>query len=492
MKTLLRSTFRVEPSDDQTLFLRNFQALKDSGIVFDIPEDEAIWGYVQNFVSQHQHVPDSSSIRSYFNRNSQVTIVDRMETLCVERPKSQGDFVQVLNSRVEDRKIRIFSDLIKDAARILETGIAVKEGKEERILKGPEQAARYIMDNSHRVLITTTGVKLSGDITTDGESFQSEYERVENDPLAGIGQFCGVKQIDEAIKGAKRGELWTHAAFTGGLKSTFAFNWCYNQAVYYKHSSALASLEMPYPQVRRIFYALHSCHPKFDKVRRSLGIGKSLRYDKIRDGELSEVEKKFLFDHVVKDLNDPDNNYGHIHIEVSDPDKSDYTVEDLKSRLQLLYQKDPGIRMLVIDHAGLMQSRSRYNSTTERLNEVLRDLKRLSMNFNRGMGMAVVALFQISREGFKSAEKSGGRYNLTHLSYANEAERSSDVVTAGWVDDELRESNLLKFQCLKTRDHKPFPDFYAGVLWDCRRLYTTTEMMGSTVKQAGQEIDLDL
>jgi len=298
--------------------------------------------------------------------------------------------------------------------------------------------------------------------------------------------------MDEAVKGAKRGELWTHAAFTGGLKSTLALNWHYNQAIYYRHSSILISLEMPYRQVRRILYAMHSEHPKFFEIRKALKIGRSLDYEKIRDGELTPAEKQFLVNYVVPDFNDPANQYGHIHIEVADPDKSDFTVNDLNTRLALLHQKDPAIQMVTVDHAGLMQSRGSYRSTTERLNEVLRDLKRLAMSFNRGMGIAVIALFQISREGYKSAEKSGGRYNLTHLSYANEAERSSDIVTAGWVDDELRESNMVKFQCLKSRDNAPFADFYSGVLWPCRRIFTTSDVTPQQARKIGDDIDLDV
>jgi hypothetical protein len=247
---------------------------------------------------------------------------------------------------------------------------------------------------------------------------------------------------------------------------------------------------MPYAQCRKIIYAIHSSHEKFAQVRKDLGISKSLDYSQIRDGELPPEARKFMFDHVVPDFNDPANNYGHIHIEVADPDKNDFNVNDLRSRCELLYSKDPAIRMVTIDHAGLMQSRGSYRSTTERLNEVLRDLKRLAMSFNRGAGIAVIALFQISREGFKSAEKNGGRYNLTHLSYANEAERSSDIVTAGWVDTELMESNLVKIQCLKSRDNAPFADFYAGVLWPCRRVHTTNDVTPQTAQRVGQDIDL--
>lgn len=492
MKDLLRSTFCDRPSDDATLFLRNAQALKDSGLGFDIPEDGVIWTYVQDFIGQHHHVPDSATIRSHFERASQVPVLDRLDVVCIEKPRTQGNFLQMLEARVEDRRIRVVGEILSDAARIVQTGITIKEGKEDRILRGPAHALRFIFERSHEVITPSSGEKLSGDVTSDGESFLAEYDRVENDPLAGIGQFTGVEQMDVALKGAKRGELWTHAAFTGGLKSTLAINWHYNQAVYYRHSSALFSLEMPYRQVRRILYALHSAHIKFAEVRKTLGIGKSLDYAKIRDGELAPNEKKFLVEHVVPDFNDATNNYGHIHIEVTDPDKSDFTTTDLNSRMALLYQKDPAIHLVTIDHAGLMQSRNKYRSTTEKLNEVLRDLKRLSMSFNRGMGIAVVALFQISREGFKSAEKNGGKYNLTHLSYANEAERSSDIVTASYVDDELRESNMVKFQCLKARDHKPFDDFYAGVLWPCRRICSMDNVTPGQARKLGDEIDLDL
>lgn len=489
MKMLLRSVFRDGSRDDPDLFLRNAQALRNSGVSFDLPEDAAIWSYITDFMDQHHHVPEASSIRGHFVRVKQVPVVDRVDLVCVEKPRTQGDFLQVLDTHIEDRRVRTVTEMLSEAARIVDTGITVKNGREETILRGPMHAVRYVLDRSHEVITPTTGVRLSGDVTADGDDFLEEYDRVENDPLAGIGQFTGIRQMDEALKGAKRGELWTHAAFTGGLKSTLALNWHYNQAVYYRHSSALWSLEMPYPQVRRILYAMHSGHGKFAKIRTQLGIGKSLDYSKIRDGELSPEEKTFMVDHVVPDFNDPANQYGHIHIEVADPDKSDFTVTDLQNRLTLMYQKDPAIRMITVDHAGLMQSRGSYRSTTEKLNEVLRDLKRLSMSFNKGAGIAVIALFQISREGYKAAEKNGGRYNLTHLSYANEAERSSDIVTAGWVDAELRDQNLVKFQCLKARDHKPFEDFYGGVHWACRTISTTNDLTPDQNKQVGDDID---
>jgi hypothetical protein len=492
MKALLRSTFRVDPTDDKVLFLRNAQALRESGLGFDIPEDVAIWEWVKDFVVQYHHVPDSATLRQNFEATGQLPVVDRLESLSLERSRTQGDYLKLLEARMEDRRLRLTSEILREAGKIATSGVTLKEGKTEIHLRGPIHALRYVVDRAGDVVTPTSGVRLSGDVTADGASFMEEYNRVEEDPLAGLGQLSGIEQIDVALKGARRGELWTHAAFTGGLKSTLMLNWHYNQAVYYRHSSILYSLEMPYPQVRRILYAIHSEHPKFTEVRKSLGVGKSLDYAKIRDGELTAKEKVFMADYVVPDFNDPKNKYGHIYIEVSDPDKSDFNSNDMRSKAELLYSKDPSIRMITIDHAGLMQSRSRYSSTTERLNEVLRDLKRIAMSFNRGMGIAIVALFQISREGFKAASKNGGNYNLTHLSYANEAERSSDIVTSSWVDTELRESNLVRYQCLKARDHEPFKPFFAGVYWPCRRVFTTHDVTPGAARITGDEIDLGI
>jgi hypothetical protein len=143
----------------------------------------------------------------------------------------------------------------------------------------------------------------------------------------------------------------------------------------------------------------------------------------------------------------------------------------MRTRGELLHIKTP-FDMIMVDHAGLLSSRKRYGNTTESLNEVLRDLKKLALSFNRGSGISVVGLFQISREGYKTAHKNGGRYNLTALSYANECERSADVVTASYVDDDLKAMNRALFQCLKSRDHEPFPMTPVRVEYNNRRLVT--------------------
>lgn len=524
MKTLLRSCFIASGGDNKDLALRNFQLLNEADLEFDQDEDRLIWHEIREFVLRHNHIPDLLTLRTIFVQKKENSARDRVDELASITPLYSGDFHVWMENRANDKRTWQTIEILKNAGAIVSTGLDIQEGRNSRKVHGAVEALRYVLDNSHDILAPTLGARLSGEATRDGADFLKRYTRIEADPLAGVGQHTGITQMDVALNGAKKNELWIHAAFTGGMKSTFALNWLYNQAVYYQRSGLLFSLEMPYEQCRNILYAMHSFHEKFRLIRYWFGIQKSvtadvgLAYGDIRDGTLTPEARKFLFEYVVPDFNGtkvdvnhhpvtgqpyivnggqqvfadkwprvvngeniyfdmPDPmTYGKIHIEVADPDKTDFTMADLRHRAETIYGKDP-FHMIVVDHIGLMSPRKWVSSTTDRLNEVMRDCKRLAMSFNRGQGMAVIALFQINREGYQTAkkrkEKTGvASYDLTHLSYANEAERSADIVTASWMDEDLAKANRVQFQCLKSRDQKPFEMLWSRVEWPCRRILT--------------------
>lgn len=451
MRSLLRSLFVADKSDDKQVILRNYQAFMGSGLGFDVPEYDTMWNFIRDFVRRHNHVPDVATLRSHFRRSREDQVVDQLERLVGLPAKVKGDFLTELEARASDRRSRDWNEALKNASIIAATGMEMQspDSKDKKFLQGPIASARYIMEQTHDIVAPTIGGRLSGEVTKDGEAAKEEYERIEADPLAGIGQFSFLKQMDDALGGAQRQELWIHAAFTGGMKSTFMLNWAYNQAIIYGHSSLIFSLEMPYQQCRRILYAMHSAHPKFREIRLKFGLQSDqnedvgLPYQNIKHGNLHEWHpnaKKFYFDFVIPDFNGVDVvkhpyfkcDYGKIHIEVADPDKDDFTIHDLRSMAEIIYAEDP-YSLLFVDHCGLMSPRKFRKSTTENLNEVIRDLKKLALGFNRGQGIAVVGLFQISREGYKSAlkakEKTGkAGYNLTHLSYANECCKHTELL----------------------------------------------------------------
>ena len=525
MKTLLRSCIVATATDvkDKDAVLRNYFNLYDSGLAFEADEDVPIWKFVQDFVQAHGHAPEANTLRGHFTAIGETQVLGRLDAILTLKSLTGGDFLVRLADKAEARRVLDVNTLLKEAAVIVQQGMEIKQGyKDKTILKGPIDAVRYILDRSHGIVAPTLGGRLSGEVTGDGVDFLREYERKESDPLAGVGQHTGLEQMDTALNGAKKHELWVHAGFTGHGKSMLQFNWAYNQAVWYHHSCVIFSLEMPYPQVRNILFSMHSAHEKFRAIRHQLGLQQDpnatvgLPYAHLRDGVLHEWHpnaKQFLYDYVIPDLDgikvvdgiDPNTgepwadpkHYGKIHIEVADPDKSDFTVADLRQRAEIIYSKTP-FRMIFVDHAGLMAPRKWVPSTTDRLNEVIRDCKRLAMSFNRGAGIAVVALFQLSRDGHRQAlkckEKTGmARYELTSLSYANECERSADVVTCSWLDNDLSKENRIQFQCLKSRDTKPFEIFQARVEWPCRRFLTCEDMIMSAPERqmAGEALDAD-
>lgn len=498
MKSLLRSVFIVQPSESEKESNANFSYLLASGLVFDLEEDQKIWTFIRDFYQAQGHIPQVSSIRSHFERGREPSIVDRLEQVIIpERILIKGDFLSHLQNVVEDKKTKTVVDLSKEMIQIVRTGLEIQEGRNKTLLRGSNDAVRYFLDRSSGLLSPITGGRLSGNVNKDGRLFEERYRRIKMDPSFGVGQYCGIRQIDEAFRGAQKKKLWIHAAWPGHLKSSFALHWAYVQSVYFGYPSLYFSLEMPYEeQVLNYIYTMHSAHEDFAEVRQVLGIeGLGLDYNKVKYGELNKKEEEFLFKFVVPDLNkeatvehngshslDP-KDYGDLLIDCYDPDKADFTVEDLRSKAEVLYQQVP-FHMIFVDHVLLMEASRRYSSTTEKLNEIVKRLKQLAMSFNHGAGMAVLGLWQISRAGYDYALKNDGKYNMTALNYANETEKSADIITAAWFGEDARSVKRVFFQCLKSRDDAHFERFAARVEPECRRILTDL----SSMEEIEQEI----
>jgi len=478
MRILLRSLFTSDPTDDVDLLDRNYVVISKTDLEFPHAEHQKVWEFIKDFFTAHGHVPDISSITAHFKREPKGTeVIDQVEILRNEKLIIRGDFVARLTKKLEDRKKLNVNEILKFAHEIATVGQKIGKGKQERILVGPQDAVRYIIDRSHEILTPIGSVKLSGEAHSDIEDYKKEYDERKQDDMLGLGQNTGLEQMDVILRGAKKRELWTHAAFTGHLKSTFALNWVYTQSVFYHEDTCFFSLEMPYDQCRRNYYTLHTLHDDFTKIRLEMGLQEmpnvpaGLSYKKIKDAELDEVEERFYLDYVLEDLKDPAKHYGKVHFEVSDPDSIDFTVADLKARAEMIYSQQP-FSMIIVDHALLLSSRTKYSNRTDQANEVMRDLKKLALSFYRGTGIAVVALFQMNRTGYKKALERNGAYDLTALSYSNEVERSSDIITSSWCEGVMKDEGRVLFQNLKTRDTEPFKPFLARIEWPCKRLLT--------------------
>ena len=251
--------------------------------------------------------------------------------------------------------------------------------------------------------------------------------------------------------------------------TTFALNWAYNLVTRYRYNVCYVTLEMPYEQVRKIMYVMHSSNGKWEALGH-----KPLEYDKVSSGDLSSEEEKF-YEEVVKDFS---TNESYAKFDVWGPDE-EVTVDDIQQYTELKHQENE-VSLLVIDHGGLMDPRKRKRNKdyTVELNSILRDTKKLALHFNHGEKIPILLLFQINRDGKDWADKNEGRYKLRALSYANETERSADVITTTYLNEEHRKNGTVLFDCLKRRDGVLVQPFLAEVDWKTRRISNFKQFRG--------------
>ena len=218
MKTLLRSCF-VSAEDQNEHILQNISRMRESGLGFEQDNDTILWEYICDFVGKYGHPPDLSTLRTFYSSTNSDEMVNRVEYLASQKSRIQGAFVVHLEQKADDRRRVRVSEILAEAGNILRTGIQVKEkgSPDLKLVKGPRDAIHYIIENSREIVAPTTGQMLSGTVNDDAEEVLAAYQRVKADPHSGKGQLTGIGQIDEILPGAKRQELWLHAAFTGGM-----------------------------------------------------------------------------------------------------------------------------------------------------------------------------------------------------------------------------------------------------------------------------------
>src|SRR5690606_6794936 len=124
----------------------------------------------------------------------------------------------------------------------------------------------HISSRLSEMIVPDNNSKTHGEIRMDGQQVWDEYMLAKMSKDKAWGKFTGLNEIDKVCKGIKKGELWIHAAFTGELKTTLALNWAYNLITRYRTNVFYVSLEMPYEQVRRIMYCIHSTHPRWREM----------------------------------------------------------------------------------------------------------------------------------------------------------------------------------------------------------------------------------
>lgn len=467
MKKILRSVINCGGKIGVDDLQRNLFHLAESKLIFVADEDQSIWDWVIEYTRTYTEPPTMNSVRDYFERENKLEVMDRLEEVeAVNKTYTHSDFENLVRTALREQNERQTSFLLKDAGHILTSGMPVGTGREKKDYKGYKDAIRYIMERADKLLMTDTGQVFRSDITKDSEDVMKSFENTLSNAHNAWGRGTGLDPIDTTCRGIKPGELWIHAAFTGELKSTFALNWAYKTAMIFKYNVYYYSLEMPVEQIRLILYVMHSNHPKF----RRQGY-EPLDYRVIRDGVSSDNQKITqkdidFFKLVVQDFEQgAGTEYGSIIVEC--PDEAATTMSMVKSRIELAHQTTP-IHLVFIDYLGLLAADRQRGNHRDELNSIFRDAKQMCLTFNRGERIPIVALHQINREGKKEAEKNDGRYTLQALADTSAAERTADVITYTYLDDDLRREGQTKLGSLKNRDNPHFEMFLANIHFPSR------------------------
>ena len=463
-KRLLRSVLEYDQQISPANLVRNFQHLRkavEAGtIAWGRPDDESVYRFVEGFFVQYFEMPSASVAIDYFKSIGRVEITARIEEIAVENAYARTNFVALLRALKEDQARSKAHDILKETYEILMKGRTDERSGE--VTRGVEDAFLYFTKQMQELRVTESNVQVHGDIRMDGDMAREEYERAESDRGKALGAICGLHEMDDACKGAKPGELWLHAAFPGELKTMLACNWAYNSVTRFKRNVVYVSFEMPREQIRRNILVRHSANARF----RKMGFA-PLDYAKVRDGELTPEEKDFYYNHVVTDF---ETNPTYTTFEVVTPDR-EWTMADVRTELEALH-REFDVGLVILDHGQWIEARKqrRNKDYTIELNSVITDAKRLALTFDNNRGVPVVMLFQINRNGKTEADKNDGVYKMNALTYANNAEKTADVITTSYLNDELRNAGLTKLTNLKNRDNRLFAPFTARVQFACRTI----------------------
>jgi replicative DNA helicase len=463
----------------QPNLVKNFRALQEH--VPDPPEEKAyqiLYHYILDHVrtcdtSDDYELPSYELIKKWFEENGDKeveAILSVLEKIRVQQPYIGQDYRKILKQYKQEVDLLKLEQILVTAEKIAKIGLRESKAKNAPLLKGIPDAIDYFARQSRYLRQNVFGLKLESQIVSqeDVTEMKTDYEKVKKDPIEVLGIYTGLDSIDTVCKGLKNTELMLVTAFTSHGKTTFVMHVAY-KAIISGFNSAVITLEQSFKEIRQQIYVKHTCNPKFSQEPYSIKHPEFSKYignialEDIIYGNLDEKEQAF-FDAVCTDLIETPG-YGKLYL--WQPPKAQITVADIEFKLMQIQQelKATGrdLEFAVIDYISLLglPVEERTKDPNENQNTIIKQLKRMCLTFNNGKGIRILSPFQASRKGYEEAIEHDGIYSLTALSNAHEAERSSDVVIALFVDKDGRNEGKTKFSCLKNRRHRFFNPFNA-------------------------------
>ena len=472
MKRIFRSIINIKktgkPTIEQQDLVINYRSFLASKIKPEDPSYIKLYHWIEAHHREYKEIPAFELLYEKAQGEGEEAVLSSLEELIKEVPYIQSDYRAILKGKFEEQSKEGFKGVVENTWKIVNSG--VKVGKKE--LKGLPSAIEYFVGESRKYRFNESLVKTESEIRSveDGSEVIGQYRQRKKDPMAAYGMYTLIDHIDEVARGLKPGHFMMVAAFVGQGKTTVTANLVYN-GIMQGMNGLFVAMEMNFDEMRDLFFTLHTSNPEwYDHPKYKKMAGKIL-YERVRYAELSAEEQEF-FEASSNDFV-TQSKFGKLFLyqpsEALTPSKLEMLIYDYNVRLM---EQGRSLDFVAVDYLGLMvpDKNERYGDWNIDLNNIIKKLKNIAINFDNGRGIRMISPFQTNRNGFKEAEKNDGVYSLTALSNANESERACDLIVSLYMSSEMKKNGIMKIGCLKHRHGADFVPFEAHMNFPTKRL----------------------
>ena len=481
MKRIFRSIINIKKSGIPTIPLdelaRNYKIFITSKVQ---PEDASfltLYHWIEAHFRAYKELPSIELLFEKSREEGDESVQVTLKEIASQIGYTRSDFRAIVKEKHDEQSKSEFQELLTKTWQAASSSLEIGKRRKKKKIKGINQAIEYFGAEARKFRLSVSDLKTESQIRSENDSkeVREAYNKRKKDPLTNLGLFTFLDKIDESFRGTKLGNLMIIAAYVSQGKTTFAANLAYNGIMQGLNGSFIA-MEMNFEEMRDLFYVLHTCNPEWLEHHKYKNLVGTISYEKVQHGELSDLEQEF-FECASEDFGSRED-FGKLFLyqppEALTPSR--YEME-LYDRQATLAEEDKNLEFSIIDYVGLMvQDRNeRYGDFNIDLNNIIKKLKNLAIQFNEGQGLRVITPFQVNREGWKDAIKNDGIYKLTALSNANESERAADQVITLFMNDEMKKSGMIKIGCLKHRNGAIFYPFEAHIDFISRKIRDFTQ-----------------
>jgi len=305
----------------------------------------------------------------------------------LEQPVTKLDFyVKELKNKSTKRRLLAVAKEIEDA--IFEQDLDAIE-----LLNFVESEVYAIGQDS-----TTGGFKNSREIVETTKEYIDKMLNRENKTLIGVD--TGFYTLNKMTTGFNGGDLIIVAARPSMGKTAFSLNVVY-KALQQGNGVAFFSLEMPVEQL----------------MLRLLSIDSYIELQKLRTGDLKDIELARLYDSLQKFSN----------YKLFIDDDGGLNINQLKTKLRKLKAKNPEVNLAVVDYIQIMNSTGSKDRQIE-IGEISRGLKLLARELN----IPIIALSQLNRSLESRNDK---RPIMSDIRESGSIEQDADIILFVYRDD---------------------------------------------------------